>query len=159
MVGNVAEWIHSHPLPGPVDWTGTERKGLRGGSVWTPTSGLRSSARYHYGIDTTTPKVGFRVARTIPNRPFLGLDPEDLLTRIEIWIGPAACPPELSEFAGERVYDDPKASAHSTGRLESAECPRAAAAHQKSLKPDRSPAETAGNERTVSRRTGTSVPT
>ena len=97
MLGNVAEWIHSDPSS-----ISTERglRRARGGSAWTPSTGLRSAARYVF--ENTSPKVGFRVARTLILRPYRLPSESPRLSEIEIEVGPAACPEELTKYVDQR---------------------------------------------------------
>ena len=97
MLGNVAEWIHSDPSSISTE-KGVRR--ARGGSAWTPAAGLRSAARYVF--ENTSPKVGFRVARTLIPRPYKNPNSTARVSEIEIEVGPPACPEELAQFVDQR---------------------------------------------------------
>lgn len=99
MLGNVAEWIHSDPSF--ITTEGGLRR-ARGGSAWTQATGLRSAARYAFG--STSPKVGFRVARTLVEKPYKRQTANPPISEIEIDLGPPACPAELSELVGEEFH-------------------------------------------------------
>ena len=95
MLGNVSEWIHSD-LNHPENEKGRRR--IRGGSAWSAASTLRSAGRFHYPSRETSPKVGFRVARTMVRRPFESKGPEDILNRVEIQLGPPASSRQTRAF-------------------------------------------------------------
>lgn len=105
MLGNVSEWIHSEKRPAAEE-SGIRR--IRGGSVWTEISGLRSAARYHYPDDLRSPKFGFRVARTIHAGSKQLSDNQQEIAAVELQAGPAAGPPELSRYneGNFRAIDD-----------------------------------------------------
>ena len=86
-LGNVAEWVHME-LDLPENDVGKRR--ARGGSAWTDTGGLRSAARYYYPSMRTSPKFGFRVARTIRREPTHGAIIKETadVRLLDIFVGP-----------------------------------------------------------------------
>ena len=97
MIGNVSEWTQTPFLDSA---TKLQMRRIRGGSVWTRAEGLRSAARYGYAEEVTSPKIGFRVARTLIRRPFdLTENNGEHTNRVEILAGPPACPATLQDFS------------------------------------------------------------
>ena len=95
-LGNVTEWIHSD-FEGTEDARGIRR--MRGGSAWSKLNSLRSAARFYYPGAETTPKLGFRVARTIRQRPFQDEVSAELVNRVEIQVGPPVSTASIERFA------------------------------------------------------------
>jgi serine/threonine protein kinase/formylglycine-generating enzyme required for sulfatase activity len=62
MLGNVSEWCHDVYDRDGDEWSAS----LRGGSAWSSPVKLRSAARYNFSYRHTDHRVGFRIARTLP---------------------------------------------------------------------------------------------
>ncbi|MEX1028305.1 MAG: SUMF1/EgtB/PvdO family nonheme iron enzyme [Candidatus Paceibacterota bacterium] len=67
MLGNVSEWVQDSVI---VE-NGERFRYLRGGSAWTDAAGVRAAARYLLSEDFTTPRMGFRVAKSIRPIPLI----------------------------------------------------------------------------------------
>lgn len=96
MLGNVAEWMY---FSAERPTAAKDLRHIRGGSVWTPRESLRSAARFYYGYNESSGKIGFRVARTIQKRPLQSTEAADILSRVEIQVGPRSCPEAMEPFA------------------------------------------------------------
>ncbi|MCA9010728.1 MAG: SUMF1/EgtB/PvdO family nonheme iron enzyme [Planctomycetaceae bacterium] len=99
MLGNVSEWIHTD-MENAEDEKGLRR--IRGGSAWTSLSDVRSAARYVYPSRERSPKIGFRVARTIILDSDQHAEPGHILSAVEFEVGPPACTPQTQPFADSR---------------------------------------------------------
>jgi serine/threonine protein kinase/formylglycine-generating enzyme required for sulfatase activity len=99
MLGNLSEWIHTHPTEAD-SLLGLKR--LRGGSVWTSQDRLLSGARFTSDALDTSYRMGFRVARTITRTALNDSSVVDDVVPLEIEVGPPSCPEEL------RKYVEPK---------------------------------------------------
>lgn len=95
MLGNVSEWIHT--IDSEVDSLMGLRR-LRGGSAWTSTDQLISSARFTGDANQISTKMGFRVARSLV--PSLQDAPkfDNDIRRLELQVGPPACTEELRKY-------------------------------------------------------------
>ena len=91
-LGNVSEWVHDSVNASD----GRLFRYLRGGSAWTEPLGVRSSARYLLPQRYTTPRMGFRVARTLRQRKLSNRLHVDLL----------AGPPISKEVVAETQGDE-----------------------------------------------------
>jgi serine/threonine protein kinase/formylglycine-generating enzyme required for sulfatase activity len=99
-LGNLSEWIHTHPTEADF-LVGLKR--LRGGSVWTSQDRLLSGARFTSDAHDTSYRMGFRVARTITRTALNDSNVvADEAVQLEIEVGPPSCPEEL------RKYVEPK---------------------------------------------------
>jgi serine/threonine protein kinase/formylglycine-generating enzyme required for sulfatase activity len=94
MLGNVSEWIHTHPSEAD-GLLGLKR--LRGGSVWTSQARLLSGARFTSDTYDTSYRMGFRIARTIVRTPFADSAPNHS-SQLEFDVGPPSCPEELKKY-------------------------------------------------------------
>ncbi len=100
MLGNISEWAHDTIQKD----AGRVARRLRGGSVWTPPSGLRSAARYHYDLGYTNDRAGFRVARTIVSVPRQD-EPYDLLAGPPADLSDPATVPDETAFEALEFQD------------------------------------------------------
>jgi len=94
MLGNLSEWIHTHPAENDA-LLGLKR--LRGGSIWTAQDRLLSGARFKSDAHDTSYRMGFRIARTIVRTPFDHAQPNEL-SKLEFDVGPPSCPEELKKY-------------------------------------------------------------
>ena len=94
MLGNVSEWIHTHPAETEA-LLGLKR--LRGGSLWTSQDRLISGARFTSDAHDTSYRMGFRIARTVVRKPVDNAE-SDQVSKLEFDVGPPSCPQELQKY-------------------------------------------------------------